>query len=105
MQTTDGGGHAMVPQGRHGRHRRAPLKTLLYAVALISLGGAMFSLAAVSKTPRAQRTTTSKAARDSQALFRQGRQIFRHDTFGDEAFWGGVLQLHKAVEGAAHGGV
>ena len=26
-----------------------------------------------------------------------GRQIFRFDTFGDEAFWGGQLQLHLAV--------
>ena len=25
----------------------------------------------------------------------QGRQIFRFDTFGDEAFWGGALQLHQ----------
>src|ERR1051326_6824193 len=33
----------------------------------------------------------------------QGRQIFRFDTFGDEAFWGGQLQLHKAVEGAGLG--
>src|SRR6185312_553644 len=38
-------------------------------------------------------------------LFEQGKQIFRFDTFGDEAYWGGMLQLHKAVEGAALGGV
>ena len=25
-----------------------------------------------------------------QAMFNQGRQIFRYDTFGDEAFWGGA---------------
>jgi hypothetical protein len=38
-------------------------------------------------------------------LFEQGKQIFRFDTFGDEDYWGGTLQLHKAVEGAALGGV
>ncbi len=38
-------------------------------------------------------------------LVDQGRQTFRFDTFGDEAFWGGQLQLHKAIEGAALGGV
>jgi hypothetical protein len=38
-------------------------------------------------------------------LLRQGRQTFRFDTFGDEPFWGGVLGLHKAIEGAKHGGV
>jgi hypothetical protein len=35
----------------------------------------------------------------------QGRQTFRFDTFGDEAFWGGALRLHEAIEGAAFGGV
>lgn len=38
-------------------------------------------------------------------LFEQGKQVFRFDTFGDEDYWGGMLQLHKAVEGAALGGV
>jgi hypothetical protein len=38
-------------------------------------------------------------------LFEQGKEIFRFDTFGDEDYWGGKLQLHKAVEGAALGGV
>src|SRR5262249_4231323 len=27
----------------------------------------------------------------------QGRDIFRHDTFGDEDFWGGTLHLHQAI--------
>ncbi len=41
----------------------------------------------------------------SQAQLSNGRRIFRFDTFGDEAFWGGVLRLHEAIEGSAHGGV
>jgi hypothetical protein len=28
-------------------------------------------------------------------LFEQGKEIFRFDTFGDEDYWGGMLQLHK----------
>src|SRR6185312_15157783 len=35
----------------------------------------------------------------------RGRQIFRFDTFGDQAFWGDTLKLHQAIEGAALGGV
>ena len=35
----------------------------------------------------------------------RGRQIFREDTFGDEAFWGGALKLHQAIAGQANGGV
>jgi hypothetical protein len=35
----------------------------------------------------------------------QGEQIFRFDTFGDEAFWGDTLKLHQAIEGSKLGGV
>jgi mono/diheme cytochrome c family protein len=41
---------------------------------------------------------------NARQMFEQGRQIFRFDTFGDEAFWTDKLQLHKAIEGANHGG-
>jgi hypothetical protein len=34
---------------------------------------------------------------NSDALVSQGRQIFRFDTFGDEAFWGGQLRLNEAI--------
>jgi len=37
-------------------------------------------------------------------LVLQGQQIFRFDTFGDEAFWGDMLNLHLAIEGSQHGG-
>ena len=42
---------------------------------------------------------------NARRMIEEGRRIFRFDTFGDEDFWGGVLQLHKAIEGAAFGGV
>jgi len=35
----------------------------------------------------------------------EGRETFRFDTFGDEVFWGGALQLHQAIKGATLGGV
>lgn len=35
----------------------------------------------------------------------EGRQTFRYDTFGDEAFWGDALKLHQAIAGARLGGV
>jgi hypothetical protein len=36
---------------------------------------------------------------------REGRRIFRFDTFGDEAFWGGTIKLHQAIAGSKLGGV
>ncbi len=39
------------------------------------------------------------------ALIRDGKWIFRHDTFGNERFWGDSLKLHQAIAGEAHGGV
>lgn len=41
----------------------------------------------------------------SQEMVEEGRDTFRFDTFGDEAFWGDTLQLHKAIEGSRFGGV
>src|SRR5262245_21210636 len=38
-------------------------------------------------------------------MINEGRQTFRFDTFGDEAFWGDALQLHRAIAGAKLGGV
>jgi hypothetical protein len=36
---------------------------------------------------------------------KRGRRVFRFDTFGDQAFWGGQLKLHQAIEGSRFGGV
>lgn len=38
-------------------------------------------------------------------LLEEGKQTFRYDTFGDEAFWGGQLRLHEAIAGRRLGGV
>lgn len=41
----------------------------------------------------------------TQQTLADGREIFRFDTFGDEAFWGDTLKLHQAIKGAKLGGV
>ncbi|MBZ5554198.1 MAG: hypothetical protein LAO21_15890 [Acidobacteriia bacterium] len=43
--------------------------------------------------------------KNSQQMMEKGRQIFRYDTFGSEAFWGDALQLHRAIAGVKNGGV
>lgn len=42
---------------------------------------------------------------NAKQTIKDGRQTFRFDTFGDEAFWGDTLKLHQAIEGTAFGGV
>ena len=37
--------------------------------------------------------------------FHNGKEIFRYDTFGDEAFWGDTIKLHQAIQGTRFGGV
>jgi hypothetical protein len=42
---------------------------------------------------------------NAERMVREGRKTFRFDTFGDEAFWGDLLGLHKAIQGTKFGGV
>src|SRR3984893_3576826 len=68
----------------------------------------------VFETPRDSMAQTEKAqlsgfdeviSKNGQQMMENGRQIFRYETFGSEAFWGDALQLHKAIAGEKNGGV
>lgn len=48
---------------------------------------------------------TDPIAESAERLLAEGREVFRHDTFGSEAFWGDTLRLHEAIAGAELGGV
>jgi hypothetical protein len=41
---------------------------------------------------------------NNRALIKEGQEIFRFDTFGDEDWWSGTLHLDKAIAGAVNGG-
>jgi hypothetical protein len=56
------------------------------------------------KAPQAAGFDRSIAAH-AQDMLAKGREVFRYDTFGDEAFWGDTLKLHQAIAGAKNGGV
>jgi len=43
--------------------------------------------------------------KNSKDMLKEGREIFRYETFGDEAWWTDTIRLHEAVEGDKHGGV
>jgi hypothetical protein len=77
------------------------------------LGLAVAAVALLATVLRADRDNRDErlegndaAIRDHAAkLVSDGRQIFRFDTFGSEAFWGGALRLHQTIAGSANGGV
>jgi hypothetical protein len=76
------------------------------AAAAATAAAVLCSVAASSSAePRhgpAHSTSTEDAA---TATLAEGKDIFRHDNFGNEDFWGGQLRLHEAIAGSAHGGV
>ncbi len=73
-----------------------------YAVVLV-LGVTSLALLAIAVPGISQpkKSSTSRflgnAEENAKQLIDQGKQIFRFDTFGDQAFWGGQLQLHQAI--------
>lgn len=68
--------------------------------------GAKSSKASSNNAAAAAATANDQQINNNmQAMFNQGRQIFRYDTFGDEAFWGDTLHLHQAIAGEHLGGV
>ena len=89
-----------------GRPRRwaVALGRLLF---LLMAAGVLFELSGSSSAREQPQAASGNQAVQTQAtqLVDQGRQIFRFDTFGDEQFWGDSLKLHRAVAGAANGGV
>lgn len=68
---------------------------------LVSDGGP----AACGDASAAAPTATDPVAAAAAQAIANGRQTFRFDTFGDEAFWGDTLKLHQAIAGTANGGV
>ena len=81
--------------------KRSPAVSALLTV-VFTLSGA-----AIPCTNAQPRTTPAETDVDTptQRTVAEGRQIFRFDTFGDEAFWGDTIKLHQAIEGTRFGGV
>jgi len=70
-------------------------------ITLFFLGGRGDARATTDKAPVNEVQTDANA----QRMLDEGKQTFRFDTFGDEAFWSSALQLHQAIAGQNFGGV
>lgn len=95
------------------RHRRIVLVCLVLLGALSfagyrrvgANGGAQESRDRNDKEESSQDGFDGVVRQNVQQMAKDGRETFRFDTFGDEAFWGDTLHLHQAIEGAHLGGV
>src|SRR5262245_22913975 len=80
---------------------------------LLLIAGSAFTQAAAQRETGVESSPESTSEANladptndnARRLIEEGKRTFRFDTFGDEAFWGGALQLHTAIEGAKFGGV
>lgn len=88
-------------------HRRLFIGLLGLVVLLVGLGAGI----ATSRAASCSRLSEF-SSRFDQVICQHaansvdnGRQIFRYDTFGDEAFWGDTLGLHQTVQGEQFGGI
>jgi mono/diheme cytochrome c family protein len=81
---------------------------LIVGAVLIAVGLVGHSAAAVSgfvDQPADPTHVWDQQIRDrTRQLIEQGRQVFRYDTFGSEAFFGPTIGLHQAIEGATFPG-
>ena len=67
---------------------------------LAALAAALFSVLVDARDFRREFTTELNAL----TQVREGRETFRHSTFGNEAFWGDTIGLHLAIAGTANAG-
>jgi cytochrome c5 len=83
------------------------IRRSIVLAAFVFSGSIALSLSADRRPdlPENDRTFDGAIRRNTARMIEEGRKIFRFDTFGDEAFWGGALKLHQAIEGERFGGV
>jgi len=62
-------------------------------------------IASVAYNVSPEQLTQPLANQTADERIEEGREVFRYDTFGDEAFWGEQLRLHEAIKGEDLGGV
>jgi cytochrome c5 len=68
---------------------------VIKAASIVYVAGMILALSGVAPPSRA--VVEAANAEDAQASTKQGQQIFRYDTFGDEQLWTDVLQMQNVV--------
>jgi hypothetical protein len=85
---------------------------VIAAVLVVLAAAACRSLPEGVKTDPAVQTQAApreewddKIGKSANDMMEEGRKVFREETFGSEAFWGGKLKLHTAILRKEKGGI
>jgi hypothetical protein len=85
--------------------QKLPKRSLAVAVVVVAVtavavmpGGSRRTVAAPKSPGPPVRSFDQAIERSAQDLLSEGRRVFRRETFGDQAFWGGTLRLHEALK-------
>jgi len=82
------------------------LMLLLFVSTAVARNAATADVAAQADQDSARLASADDQILDNaEDMIKEGRHTFRFDTFGDEDYWGGQLQLHQAIQGDRFGGV
>lgn len=82
------------------RQRISFLSSMLAVVTLLTIA-LVGVIVQGGENQAAEKGHKDAAISNAVQLVEQGRQIFRFDTFGDQAFWGDTLKLHQAIQGVS----
>src|ERR1051326_7916187 len=87
---------------------RNPMKCLPFRSTVLGVSTLLLAclIAACAGAPKRHSGALFKdvVRANADKMFADGQEVFRFDTFGDEAFWGGKLRLHEPIAGEKHGG-
>ena len=98
-------------RGRGGSRGRLHAFRMSVTAVVAGMAACSFPIKEVETDPAVQAQTAPEESFDSKieeaadGMIAEGREIFRYDTFGSEAFWGEQLQLHRAIAGERLGGI
>jgi hypothetical protein len=72
---------------------------------IVSVSLVMHSTNSTNAQPKTTGENEDPAMDNANKMLTEGKQTFRFETFGDEAYWSTALQLDKAIAGQKNGGI
>ena len=87
--------------------KKQPLLIVSFGITLFVISMALMQCTSSTdgKASTTVKETDDATTANANKMLAEGKQTFRFETFGDEAYWTDALQLNKAILGEKNGGV